>query len=81
MVRAALIALLLAGCATTPRTVEIRVPVPADCPAPVVPARPVLPVGALAADAPPADVARAYAASVEALMGYAMALELLLGAY
>lgn len=74
-------ALALTGCAATPRTVEVRVPVPVDCPAPVVPARPVLPVGALTADTPPADVVRAYAASVEALMGYAGALEAVLSGY
>ncbi len=77
--------LLLAGCAApAPRVVvqQVKVPVPVQvpCPAPSVPARPHLPIADLAPGAPPADVARAYVATVAVLEGYAAQLEQLLGA-
>lgn len=73
----------LAGCASEPviRTVEVEVPVPVDCPAPPAIARPVLPIAELAPDSTPADVLRAYAATVEALMGYSIELEEVLKGY
>jgi hypothetical protein len=72
---------LLAGCASAPREivrrVEVQVPVP--CPAPQRPPRPHLPLTDMPQDATAADIARATAASLEALTGYAAALETLLG--
>lgn len=73
-------ALSAAGCATQPPQV-VRVPVAAECPAPALVPRPALPVADLTPDAAPDAVVRAYAASLEALMGYAEALERQLAAY
>jgi type IV pilus biogenesis protein CpaD/CtpE len=83
MIRAltALIALaLLAGCASTPRETVRRVPVPVavPCPTPAAPPRPHLALADLPADATAADIARATAASLESLAGYAAALETLI---
>ena len=81
-VLAALLAVaLLSGCATTPREVvrRVEVPVAAPCPAPQAPPRPHLPLADLPQDATAADIARATAASLEALTGYAQALETLIG--
>lgn len=61
--------------------VEILVPVPAECPAPPIVYRPALPVAALHPDASPADVARAYVATIVVLQAYAAELETLLAAY
>ena len=74
---------LLAGCAAEPviRTVEVEIPVAVDCPAPPAIARPALPLADITADSSPADVLRAYAATVEALMGYSLELEGLLDGY
>lgn len=74
-------AALLAGCASTPREVvrRVEVPVAVPCPAPAAPPRPHLPLADLPQDATAADIARATAASLEALTGYAAALETLLG--
>ena len=78
----ALLAALLAGCASgAPSPVRIEVPVAVPCPAPQPLPRPVLPIADLAPDAPDADVLRAVVASLEALTGYAQALERQLGAY
>jgi hypothetical protein len=75
--------LSLAGCAASPavRTQVVRVPVPIvqPCPAPSVPARPALPIAALAATSSPAQVMRAYVVSVAMLEGYVEQLEALLG--
>ena len=75
--------LALAGCAASPavRTQVVRVPVPIvqPCPAPSVPARPALPIAALAATSSPAQVMRAYVVSVAMLEGYVEQLEALLG--
>lgn len=77
---------LLNGCAA-PREVvrvepvEVLVPVPVPPPAPPVVERPALPIEVLAPVATPADVARAYVATVIVLIGYADALEALLDAY
>ena len=74
-------AALLAGCASTPRETvrRVEVPVAVPCPAPAAPPRPHLPLADLPQDATAADIARATAASLEALTGYAVALETLLG--
>ena len=74
---------LLAGCAAEPviRTVEVEIPVAVDCPAPPALMRPALPLADIAADSSPADVLRAYAATVEALMGYSLELEGVLDGY
>ena len=71
---------ILAGCASTPHEVirRVEVPVAVPCPMPQRPPRPHLPLAALPPDASAADIARATAASMEALSGYAQALELLL---
>jgi hypothetical protein len=64
-----LCAALACGCARAaqgppvPVTVEVPVPQPVWCALPP-PARPVLPISHLAADSPPADTMRAYAATV-----------------
>jgi hypothetical protein len=75
--------LSLAGCAASPavRTQVVRVPVPIvqPCRAPSVPARPALPIAALAATSSPAQVMRAYVVSVAMLEGYIEQLEALLG--
>lgn len=70
----------LCGCASAPQPLPERVlvPVPVECPRPEVPPRPQLPISELKEGAPSADVARAYAATVEALKGYAKQLEALL---
>lgn len=72
----------LTGCAATPPTVpaQVFIPVPVDCPRPEVPPRPALPLAELGDNPAPADVARAYAATVEVLAGYARELEALLSA-
>lgn len=72
-----LVTVLLTGCATTPREVvrRVEVPVATPCPAPVLPPRPHLPLADLPPDPTHADIARATAASLEALTGYARAIE------
>ena len=72
--------LLLTGCASTPRETVRRVemPVAVPCPTPQRPPRPHLPLIDLPPDAGAADIARATAASLEVLTGYAHALELLI---
>lgn len=74
---ALLTAALLTGCATAPREVvrRVEVPVAVPCPAPTLPPRPHLPLTDLPADATAADIARATAASLEALTGYVRAVE------
>ena len=74
---AILAAALLAGCASPPREVirRVEVPVAVPCPAPQRPPRPHLPLADMPQDAAAADIARAAAASLEALTGYAQALE------
>ena len=77
-----LIAALLAGCASGgPAPVRVEIPVATPCPAPQPLPRPVLPIADLAPDAPDADVLRAVIASLEALTGYAHALERQLAGY
>ena len=77
-----LIAALLAGCASgAPGPVRVEIPVATPCPAPQPLPRPVLPIADLAPDAPDADVLRAVIASLEALTGYANALERQLAGY
>lgn len=70
---------ILAGCSSVPPHAEIPVAVP--CPPPAAAARPALPIAELTADSPPDTVMRAYAATVEALMGYVEELETLLDGY
>lgn len=80
MKRAAIIPIaLLTGCASAPQVVErrVEVPVAVPCPAPQRPPRPHLPLSDLPPDATAPDIARATAASLEALTGYAASLELL----
>ncbi len=71
--------LILAGCGTLPRTVEVPVAVP--CTAPPEVTRPHLAIRNLRTDSPPADVVRAYAESLEAVAGYAEQLETILDGY
>jgi hypothetical protein len=73
-------AALLAGCAGSPQVVERRVEVQVDvpCPTPQAPPKPHLPLGDMPQDATASDIARATAASLEALTGYTEALEELL---
>lgn len=73
------ILLLCLGCAHAPQVVNVPVAVP--CPAPPAIARPHLPIASLRKDDPPAAVMRAYAATVEALSGYARELEAILQGY
>lgn len=70
----------LAACSTVPAQPEPLPPVRAYCPAPVLPARPVLPVERLAKDATVAQVAEAYARSLQLAVAYSLALEDLLRA-
>ena len=78
----ALLAALLAGCASgATGPVRVEVPVAIPCPAPQPLPRPVLPIADLAPDASDADVLRAVIASLEALTGYAHALERQLAGY
>jgi hypothetical protein len=80
MIRLSLpVLLLFLGCSHAPGVVKVPVPVP--CPAPPAVARPHLPIASLRKDDPPADVMKAYAASLEALSGYARELEAILQGY
>lgn len=81
MIRASILsAALLAGCASAPREVirRVEVPVAIPCPPQQRPPRPHLALADLPTDATAADIARATAASLEALTGYAAALEALI---
>ncbi len=71
--------LLLAGCAHTPPVVQVPVAIP--CPAPPATIHPYLPIADLRDGESPDNVVRAYAASVEALIGYTRELETLLSGY
>jgi hypothetical protein len=73
------ILLLCLGCAHAP--VVVKEPVAVPCPAPPAIARPHLPIASLRRDDPPAVVMKAYAASLEALSGYARELEAILQGY
>ncbi len=75
----AVLCLLFAGCAHAPPAVEIPVAVP--CPAPPQGIRPHLPIADLRSTDSPDNVVRAYAASVETLIGYARELETILSGY
>ena len=79
VVMIAMLLLLTIGCSALPRTVEVPVAVP--CPVPPEISRPRLTVGLLRSDSAPAEVVRAYAASMEALAGYAERLEAILDGY
>ena len=74
-----ILAVTLTGCATVPEIVEIPVPVP--CPPPPAVARPLLAIRSITPDTPPAEVERAYLASLKQLGGYATELETLLNGY
>ena len=78
----------LAGCATTPAVWTppklpdtVLVPVAAKCPAPIIPARPDLPLNAVKPGDPPATVVKAYAETVQVLEDYAGQLEAVLQGY
>ncbi len=75
----AVLCLLAFGCAHAPPAVEIPVAVPCQAPPQVV--RPHLPISDLRAADSPDNVVRAYAVSVEALIGYAKELETILSGY
>jgi hypothetical protein len=77
------LALALWGCAASvPQApVVARVPVPIECPEPPLLPLPQLPIASLKAGAPPAEVAKAYAASVQVLKDAVKERELLLDAY
>lgn len=75
----AILCLLAFGCAHAPPTAEIPVAVP--CPAPPATVRPHLPIADLRSTDSPDNVVRAYAASVETLIGYARELETILSGY
>ena len=83
MIRTAsiLAAALLSGCASAPHEVirRVVVPVAVPCPTPQRPPRPPLALADLPPDATAADIARATAASLESLAGYAATLEILIG--
>ncbi len=70
---------LVAACATVPKSVDIPVAVP--CPAPPRVARQHLPITDLRPGDSPDNVIRAYAVSVEELVGYAEELETILDGY
>ncbi len=71
--------LLLCGCAHGPATVQVPIAVP--CPVPREVARPHLPIADLRPGDAPDNVVRAYAASMETLIGYARELETILSGY
>ncbi|RJP17895.1 MAG: hypothetical protein C4529_13880 [Deltaproteobacteria bacterium] len=75
----AVLCLLAMGCAHAPPSVEVPVAVP--CPAPPRVVRPHLPISDLRPTDSPDNVVRAYAASVETLIGYARELETILSGY
>jgi hypothetical protein len=73
---------LLTGCAAAPPApLRVEIPVAIPCPAPQPLPRPALPIADLAPDAADADVLRAVVASLEALTGYAQALERQMAGY
>lgn len=75
----AAICLLASGCAHAPPSVEVPVAVP--CPVPRQVARPHLPIADLRSGDSPDNVVRAYAVSIETLIGYARELETILSGY
>lgn len=75
-------ALMLTGCkATKPDIERVLVPVIAECPEATLPNRPRLPLLDLPENATPDEVARAYAESLEAVIGHCEQLETLLKGY
>lgn len=75
MLRAtALVLGLLAGCASQPQTIEVRVPVPVPCQIPDIP-WPALPIDSLPADADVFVASRALWASLELMEGWAATAE------
>lgn len=77
----ATLALALSACATTPAPLVQAVAVPTECPAPVLPAKPRLPVQDLTAGASADAVIRAYAESLRLCAAYSRALEITLSGY
>lgn len=72
----------VSGCkATKPDIERVLVPVIAECPAPNIPDRPSLPLVDLPPDATPEEIVRAYAESLEAVIGHCEQLESLLRGY
>ena len=72
------LALSVGGCA---HETIIQVPVAVPCPPPPVVSRPHLPIADIKKDDGEATLIKAYAATVEALKGYAEELEVLLDGY
>lgn len=70
--------ILVAGCAQAPTAPVVQVPVPVSCPTITKPDRPHLPTEDLTAGSAPDVVAKAYASSLAACVGYSKALEELL---
>ncbi|MEM1055167.1 MAG: hypothetical protein AAGI52_06545 [Bacteroidota bacterium] len=80
------LAMATSGCTRTRTVVEtqvvsVAVPVPVYPPEPPALLRPSLPIQSLDSTATPGVTARAYVASIVALMGYVRELETLLNAY
>ncbi|MEW6648167.1 MAG: hypothetical protein AB1450_13290 [Pseudomonadota bacterium] len=72
--------LSLAGCAPAP-VITAATPIPVPCPPPPPVERPALPLENVTPASPPDDIARAFAASLELLGGYAERLEQVLDGY
>jgi hypothetical protein len=75
----------LAGCASTPskiitQTIPQAVPI-LYCPAPPVITRPILPSDSIVSSTSDGDVAKDYAASMQALLGYSVQLEDIVAQY
>ena len=71
--------LLMCGCSTLPKTVEIPIAVPCTVPPEI--SRPKLAISALKPDSLPAELIKAYEVSLEELGGYARQLEKVLEGY
>ena len=79
---ALLAACFLTGCTTAPVTPpSTLVAVPAQCPTPNVPLRPLLALEALSANASDEDTVQAYAESLRTCIGYSNQLQIILKAY
>jgi hypothetical protein len=74
-------ALMLNACATQSPPKEVEIPIPVNCPAPQIPPKPHLPISNLAPNSSPDTIIKAYASSVELLMGYSNQLITILNGY
>lgn len=72
VVMLAILTLPALGCKPAPRIVyqQVPVPVPVPCPEPPAMAWPTLPIANVTASTPPAEVAKAYALSIEILQAH-----------